>query len=97
MSFVGKAGDGRDRGMKRNTNDEKMEARNTKDCGNKSTLWEKGVKEKNRVLEGAEKKEGGEGREMVKSEENAPSPPGYARSSRPGPASFFFDKRNFFL
>ena len=38
MSFVGKAGDGRDRGMKRNTNDEKMEARNIKDCGNKSTL-----------------------------------------------------------
>ena len=66
-----------------------MEARNTKDCGNKSTLWEKGVKEENKGQEGAEKKEGGEGREMVKSEENAPSPPGHARSSRPGLASIF--------
>ena len=30
------------------------------------------------------RREGGEGREMVKSEENAPSPPGHACSSRPG-------------
>ena len=35
------------------------------------------------------RREGGEGREMVKSEENAPSPPGHACSSCPGLNVFF--------
>ena len=45
--------------------------------------WERG-----RRIEGGlgrrNKAEGGEGRDMVNREENAPSPPGYACSSRTG-------------